>query len=81
MTTKFRDEWVDRFIAECKAEAKRRAEAEGRARGILIVLAARGVDVPPKVREQVQSCTDIDQLNIWIDRAATATSLDEVFGT
>jgi hypothetical protein len=72
MTTKFRDDWVDRFIAEGKAK--------GRALVILRALAVRGVEVPAKVREQVLSCTDIGQLDVWTDRAATATSLEEVFG-
>jgi hypothetical protein len=47
----------------------------------LRVLAARGLEVPAKVREQILSCTDISQLDTWGDRAATATSLEEVFGT
>jgi hypothetical protein len=37
--------------------------------------------VPADVREQVLSCTDISQLDIWADRAATAASIEEVFGT
>lgn len=55
--------------------------AKGGARGLLRALGARGVEVPAKVREQVLSCADISQLDIWVDRAATATSLEEVFGT
>jgi hypothetical protein len=37
--------------------------------------------VPADVREHVLSCTDISQLDIWADRAATAASIEEVFGT
>jgi hypothetical protein len=73
MTTKFRDDFVDRFLAE--------GEAKGEARLILRVLAARSLEVPDKVREQVLSCTDTRQLDIWADRAATATSIEEVLGT
>jgi hypothetical protein len=73
MTTKFKDTFVDRLLAE--------GEAKGDARTILRVLAARGLAVPTKVREQVLSCTDISQLETWADRAATATSVEEVFGT
>lgn len=50
MTAKFKDEFVDRLLAE--------GEAKGEARTILRVLAARGLEVPAKVREQVLSCTD-----------------------
>jgi hypothetical protein len=45
------------------------------------VLAARGLEVPATVREQILSCTDVSQLDIWADRAVTAASLEEVFGS
>jgi hypothetical protein len=76
MTTKFRDTFVDRLLAEGEAKG----EAKGEARTILRVLAARGLEVPTKVREQVLSCTDISQLETWADRAANATTVEEVFG-
>jgi hypothetical protein len=77
MTAKFKDEFVDRLLAEGEAKG----EAKGEARSILRVLAAQGLEVPAKVREQILSCTDTSQLDIWLDRAATATSLEEVFDT
>jgi len=77
MTTKFRDTFVDRLLAEGEAKG----EAKGEARTILRVLAARGLEVPAEVREQVLSCTDVSQLDIWADRAVTAASLEEVFGS
>jgi hypothetical protein len=73
MTTKFRDTFVDRLLAE--------GEAKGEARTILRVLAARDLEVSTKVSEQVLSCTDTSQLETWADRAATAVSVEEVFGT
>jgi hypothetical protein len=73
MTAKFKDEFVDRLLAE--------GEAEGEARTILRVLAARGLEVPAKVSEQVLSCTDSSQLETWTYRAAIAVSVEEVFGT
>ena len=77
MTTKFRDTFVDRLLAEGEAKG----EARGEARTILRVLAARGLEVPAEVREQVLSCTDVSQLDIWADKAVTAASLEEVFGS
>ncbi len=85
MTTKFSDDFVDRFLAEGeakgRAEGRAEGEATGEARVILRVLAARSLEVSDKVREQVLSCTDTGQLETWADRAATATSVEEVFGT
>jgi hypothetical protein len=85
MPGKYKDEFVDRLLAEGaamgRAEARAKAMAEGEAYVLLRVLAARGLKVPADVREQVLSCTDISQLDIWADRAATAASIEEVFGT
>jgi predicted transposase YdaD len=104
MTTKFKDTFVDRLLAEGEAkgraegEAKGRAEgqaegraegqaegraegkAEGEARMILRVLSARGLPVPAEIRRRVLSCADLSQLEAWGDRAATAASIDDVFG-
>jgi hypothetical protein len=30
-------------------------------------------------REQIMSCTDVAQLDLWFDRAATVGTVDEVF--
>jgi len=81
MTTKFGDTFVDRWFAEGEAKGRAEGEVKGDARSILRVLAARGVEVPDEVQEQVLSCTDIGQLETWTNRAATATSVEEVFGT
>jgi hypothetical protein len=76
-TAPFKNSFVDRLLAEGKAEGK----AEGEARMILRILSARGLHVPAEIRQRVLSCTDTSQLETWGDRAATAVSVDEVFGT
>ena len=73
MTTVFKDEFIDRIKAE--------GQAEGEARMILRVLAARGLEVPAEIRQRVLSCADTGQLEAWGDRAATAASRDEVFSS
>jgi uncharacterized protein (DUF1778 family) len=80
-TTKFSDPFVDRFLAEGKAEGLAEGEAKGEARMILRVLAARGLDVPEEIRQRVLSCADTAQLETWGDRAATAASVEDVFGS
>jgi hypothetical protein len=47
-------------------------------RAVLIVLDARGVQVPEAVREQILACTDLAQLDVWLRRAVTASTADEV---
>ncbi|NEE03282.1 hypothetical protein [Phytoactinopolyspora halotolerans] len=63
--------WRDRGLAE--------GEAKGEARTLLRVLAARGISVPEDIRVRITECTDLDQLDAWTDRAATATSIDDIF--
>jgi hypothetical protein len=93
--TDYRIEFFDRPLEEARAEGEARGEARGRAEGeargeargraegearsLLRVLAARGFDVPEDTRDQVMSCTDTTQLNQWLDKAATAKTLAEVF--
>lgn len=70
-TYEYQSDFVRRFIS--------RGRAEGEARSLLAVLAARGFDVPASVRERITSCTDLDQLETWIGRAVTVETLDELF--
>jgi hypothetical protein len=80
MTTVYKDDFIDRYKAEGRTEGKAEGKAEGAAQMILRVLSARGMEVPALVRERVLGCSDSRQLETWGDRAATAVSLDEVFG-
>ncbi|MBL7500120.1 hypothetical protein I6A84_06835 [Frankia sp. CNm7] len=61
-------------------DARLRAEglAKGEGRSLLTVLETRRVAVPAAAREQILSCTDLDQLDAWLRRAVTATTIDEV---
>ena len=54
-------------------------EAKGEARALLAFLGARGIDVPDPVRDDITSCTDLDQLDTWIRRAVTATKVEDLF--
>jgi predicted transposase YdaD len=87
MTTTFKDDFIDRYKAEGRAEGKAEGEAKGKAEGeakgkagmLLRILAARGFDIPGPIRERVLSCTDLGQLETWGEQAVTATSLEDVF--
>lgn len=52
--------------------------AEGWADAVLVVLDTRGFHVPDDVRDRVTACSDLDQLKIWVRRAATGRTVDEV---
>ena len=88
MTTKYeyQSDFARKYVAE--GEATGRAEghaegqalgrAEGEAVGLLVVLNARGIDVPPHAHHHITHCTDVEQLTTWLRRAATAMSIDDV---
>ncbi|PXY27751.1 hypothetical protein [Prauserella muralis] len=69
---------------EYQSEFVRRNVVQGRAEGeataLLAVLAARGIEVPDDIRRRITGCTDLQQLETWIRRAATATSVEQLFG-
>ncbi|WP_246610518.1 hypothetical protein [Nonomuraea rhizosphaerae] len=71
----FAREHFGRGLEEGKAEGK----AEEAARMVLVVLAARGLEVTDEVRALINACTDLAQLEAWGMRAATAQSLQDLF--
>ncbi len=40
----------------------------------------RGIEVPDTVRTRVESCTDLDLLTTWSERAVHATTAHDLFG-
>ena len=53
-------------------------KAEGRAEGVLAVLDARGIDVPEADRARIGACRDLDQLDRWLRRVASAGSVADL---
>jgi len=76
-TPAYRNDFIESF--EAKGRAEGRAETLGAA--IMKALAARGIRVDKMRAEQVQSCADLNQLNEWFDKALTAETADDVFGS
>lgn len=66
----YRSELFSGIFKRGQAEGK----ATGKAEGILAVLAAREIPVSDVIRGRILSCTDIDTLDIWIRRAAVAST-------
>jgi predicted transposase YdaD len=62
-----------------KAEGLIEGRAKGRAKAVLRVLAARRIEVPEEARARISACTDLRQLDAWLDRAVVATSVAELF--
>ena len=77
---------IEEIRAESRAEGEAAGEAKGRADGelaatakaILSILKARGLEPSDTVQERVRSSTELDLLQRWLQRAATASSADEL---
>lgn len=83
-TYKYKSDFARRYFEQGEAEGRAIGEAEGRARGearaLLAVLRSRGIALDESAVTRIGECTDIEQLDVWIGRAATASSADDVFG-
>lgn len=67
MASKYKDDFIERY------------EARGEANAVLRVLQARGFAISDSIRERVLSCSDLAQLDQWLDRAVTSDSIAAVF--
>ncbi|TDC59780.1 hypothetical protein E1200_31570 [Actinomadura sp. GC306] len=67
-------EWQSEFAKTHRGEGR----AEGEAKAVLLVLDARGITVPNEIREHVTNCTDTDQLERWVQRAAIIDKAEDL---
>ncbi|MFD7765399.1 hypothetical protein [Streptomyces sp. NPDC059787] len=64
---------------QVREEGREEGRVEDRAAMTLRILEWRGVPVPDAVRERVQACADLDQLELWAQRAVHATRAEDLF--
>jgi predicted transposase YdaD len=79
MKTVIKDPFIDGLIEEGLARGMQQGKAQGEADAILRVLDARGLKVTAAQHERIVGCTDLEQLQEWITRAATAATVADVF--
>jgi hypothetical protein len=70
---------VKEFFSRAEAKGKAEGEARGLARALLEVLQRRGIRVDETLRKEVLACRDEPRLLGWIEKAATASDLADVF--
>ena len=78
-TGEYKKTFVDRIHDDGISIGVAKGKAEGKAEAVLRLLDARHLDPSQEQRDQVTSCTDAAQLNLWFDRAITAGTAAEVF--
>lgn len=67
------------YQSDFTRQLEARGEAHGRAVMVLRILARREIDVPTEARERISECTDLDQLDLWGDRAVTVETVEDLF--
>lgn len=73
-------EYSDNFTRIFEDRGEVRGEVKGEVKSLVTVIGARGLELDDAHRALVESCADCDQLQRWIVRAATATTVEEIFG-
>jgi hypothetical protein len=69
---------TDRLYKGLRDWIRELTEARAKAKALLAVVEARGVEVPDEFRARILDCTDLDQLDIWIRRGVTADKIDDL---
>jgi hypothetical protein len=72
-------EFFSRARAKGEAEGEAKGEARGLARALLEVLERRSIEVDETLSKEVLACRDEARLLGWIEKAATANDLADVF--
>lgn len=75
---KLLEDTVDTKNYEWQSDWAKSHIAEGKAEAILLVLESRDIAVPNDIRERVTGCTDTEQLDRWVKRAAAVDSAEEL---
>ncbi len=65
----------ERWEQKVKAKSHREGKAEGKAEAVLVVLAARGIEITAAQRERVLARVDTRQLDAWLRSALTTPSV------
>jgi hypothetical protein len=69
-----------REVRLLREEGLNKARASGKATALLGFLRARGLAVTDEQHARILACTDAALLDRWIERAAVASSVDDVLG-
>ncbi|SEE68361.1 hypothetical protein SAMN05216533_3239 [Streptomyces sp. Ag109_O5-10] len=71
--------WRHPLAEQVREEGREEGRIQQCAEMVLRVLEWRGIPVSESVREQVDACTELDQLEVWAQRAVHVTDAAELF--
>ncbi|MFF1405462.1 hypothetical protein [Streptomyces sp. NPDC058294] len=64
---------------EGREQGLEQGHIEARRQMVLRILEWRGIPAPGPVRERVNACTDLDQLEAWVEGAVETTDAADLF--
>ena len=70
---------AEQLRAEGRTEGRTEGRAEGTAKSVLMIMGARGLHVGDAARQRIEACSDVEMLEHWLVRAATAASAEDIF--
>jgi hypothetical protein len=72
-------EWKSDFIEGFVQQGLQQGAAQAKSEAVLKIIDARAIAVTAEQRNQVSSCTDIAQLDEWLDSALAADTAADIF--
>ncbi|WP_437935326.1 hypothetical protein [Sorangium sp. So ce341] len=79
--SEFARSYVAKGVEKGREEGVREGTLKTKAQAVLVVLKARGLEVPAEVRERVLVSTDVAELDRWLRRAAVVSDARELLAT
>ncbi|MDW6058877.1 hypothetical protein SAZ11_13585 [Streptomyces sp. FXJ1.4098] len=67
------------MIEEAFLEGEAKGEAKGMAHSVMRILRRRGIAVSREAEQTIMECADLEKLDLWCDRALTATRVEDLF--
>lgn len=78
-TYEWQSDFARKYVGIGREEGREEGRASGVARSVISVLEARGFDVTGKIRERIESCTDLETLEKWVPAAVTVDRPEDLF--
>ncbi len=75
----YESEFARRYFADGEKTGIRLGNRDAVRNSVFVVLDARAISVPDDVRDRITACAEIEQLSLWLPRAAVVENADDLF--
>jgi hypothetical protein len=78
-TAEYKSDFFDRVEAQGEAKGELKGELKGETKALLKILTSRGIGLTDEQHEMITTCSDLERIDQWLDRALAATSASDIF--